>query len=334
MSFADIRGQDRPVAMLKSYIAKSRLEGSYLFSGPEGIGKKLVAKTLAKAVNCSEGALDPCDNCASCLKIERNEHPDVYMIDCDTPILIDSQSGNERADSDAIKIGHIRQLQKNIALKPYEGRKKVFIIDAAHNLTAEASNAFLKILEEPVKSSLIILITSKPFLLFKTIISRCRVVKFSGLSREGLKEMIKEDFGLDDESAHFLAYFSEGRPGRALGLKDTDLIREKNRVIDNFALSHRADFENLNIKKREDVRACLNILATWFRDIYLVKAGLSRREVINYDRSEELLKQVNRFTFAELDDIFNSISDSIFYLERNINSRLLLHNLGVRLWKG
>ena len=334
MSFADIRGQDRPVAMLKSYIAKSRLEGSYLFSGPEGIGKKLVAKTLAKAVNCSEGALDPCDNCASCLKIERNEHPDVYMIDCDTPILIDSQSGNERADSDAIKIGHIRQLQKNIALKPYEGRKKVFIIDAAHNLTAEASNAFLKILEEPVKSSLIILITSKPFLLFKTIISRCRVVKFSGLSREGLKEMIKEDFGLDDESAHFLAYFSEGRPGRALGLKDTDLIREKNRVIDNFALSRRADFENLNIKKREDVRACLNILATWFRDIYLVKAGLSRREVINYDRSEELLKQVNRFTFAELDDIFNSISDSIFYLERNINSRLLLHNLGVRLWKG
>jgi len=334
MSFNDILGQDGPLSLLKSYIEKSRLDGSYLFTGPDGVGKKLVAKTLSKAVNCLESEASPCDRCVSCLKINKDEHPDVYAIDCDTPILIDSQSGNEKAASEAIKIGHIRQLQKNIALKPYEGKKKVFIIDSAHNLTPEASNAFLKILEEPVEKSLIILITSKPFLLFKTIISRCKVLKFSGLPRPALEKIIKKDFGFDNDSAHFLAYFSEGRLGRAFVLKDTDLLREKNMVIDSFALSHRVNLDNINIKKREDVRGYLNILSTWFRDIYLIKAGLTIQEIINYDRRDELLKQMSRFTFAELDGILNSISDSIFYLERNINTRLLLHNLGAKLWKG
>lgn len=333
MSFNDILGQDRPVSLLKSYIAKSRLDGSYLFTGPDGVGKKLVAKTLSKAVNCLEGEAGPCDRCVSCLKIDRNEHPDVYLIDCDTPILIDSQSGNEQAASEAIKIGHIRQLQKNIALKPYEGRKKVFIIDSAHNLTPEASNAFLKILEEPVEKSLIILISSKPSLLFKTIISRCRVLKFSALPRRALEKIIKKDLGLDNDAAHFLAYFSEGRLGRALSLKDADLLRKKNRVIDNLALSRRVNLDNIDIKKREDVRGYLNILSTWVRDIYLIKAGMPYQEIINCDRRDELLKQVGRFTFADLDGILNSISDSIFFLERNINTRLLLHNLGAKLWK-
>lgn len=335
MSFKDIKGQDKPINILKGYIERSVLQGGYLFTGPQGVGKKMAAKTLAKALNCLNDDLDACDNCASCLKIDKNEHPDVYMIDCDTPILISSgHNQDEKADSAAIRIDHIRQLQKNISLKPYEGRKKVFIIDEAHNLTSAASNAFLKILEEPTKDSLIILISHKPFLLFKTIISRCKVLKFSALVREELERLFKKDYGLDNDTAHFLAYFSEGRPGRALALKDTDLLREKNTVIDNFALARRLKLDNIDTKKREDVRGYLNILATWFRDIYLIKAGLPHQEIINYDRKDELLKQVNRFSFLDLDGILNSISDSIFYLERNINTKLLLHNLGAELWKG
>lgn len=333
MSFKNILGQDRPVSILKSYIGKSALDGSYLFSGPEGIGKKLVAKTLAKAVNCVDEGIDSCDVCLSCLKIDRNEHPDVFMIDCDTPVFSGSNI-DEKADSDALKIGHIRQLQKDISLRPYEGRKKVFIIDAAHKLTGDASNAFLKILEEPVKNSIIILITSKPFLLLKTVISRCRSLKFSGLPRKELKELIKKDYGLDNDTAHFLAYFSEGKQGCAVSFKDADLLRRKNTVIDRLALSSKANFDGIDIKKRRDVRGYLNILATWFRDIYLIKTGIILQEIINYDRKDELLKQASRFSFEELDAIFDSISDSILYLERNINTRLLLHNLGAQLWKG
>lgn len=319
MSFQDIKGQDKSIQLLKRYIEQSRLQGGYLFAGPEGVGKKLVAKSLAKTVNCENRTLDCCDKCASCLKIEMNQHPDVHIIE-----------GIETE----IKIEYIRQLQRDINLKPYEGKIKVFIIDNAHSLTAEASGAILKILEEPPKNSLIILISDKPALLFKTIISRCKILKFSPIKRAELKEIFKKNYSLDNNTAHFLAYFSEGRLGRALRLKDTDILREKNRIIDKFALSPRVNLNNFSIQNKEEVRGYLNILATWFRDIYLVKIGMPYCEIINLDRKDELLLAMSRFSYLDLNQIVDSISDAIFYLERNINVRLLLYDLGGQLCRG
>jgi len=318
MSFNSIKGQDKAINMLRGYIEQSRLEGGYLFAGPEGVGKKLVAKTLAKAVNCLSDNLDACEQCASCKKIENNQHPDVHFI--------------EQADSE-IKIEYIRGLQREMSLRPYEAKRKIFIIDNAHNLTAEASNCLLKILEEPPPSSLIILISDKPSLLFKTIISRCKVLKFPPFSRPALKEIIKNDYGLDNNTAHFLAYFSEGRLGRALKLKDTDIIREKNVIIDKLARFSKTDLGNLDIQNKDQIRSYLNILATWFRDIYLIKIGMPHSEIINFDRKDELLKIMSRFSFSDLNYILSSISDSIVYLNQNINNKLVLYNLGVQLCK-
>jgi len=321
MSFKNILGQNKPINILKGYIEQSHLAGGYLFVGPEGVGKKLVAQTLAKVVNCQEETFDACDRCASCCKVDKNQHPDVHVIN--------TENNNE------IKIEYIRQLQNDISFKPYEGRKKVFIIDNAHRLTAEAQSALLKILEEPPRDSLIILISDKPALLFKTIISRCKILKFSPLSRAGLKEILKKDYSLGNEIAHFLAYFSEGRLGRALKLKDTDILREKNRIIDNLALSRKpTSLDNLSLQNKDEVRSYLNILATWFRDIYLIKIGMAHSEIINFDRKDDLLVAMSRLTFVDLNGILDSISDSFIYLEQNINVKLLLYNLGGQLWKG
>ena len=331
MSFKDIKVQDKAIQILKEHVRQSRLSHGYLFMGSQGVGKKMVAKTLAKALNCENETLDSCDRCVSCLKIEKNQHPDVSIIDASTPLNSNyEQSKSETGNSQAIKIGHIRQLQKDINLKPYEAKLKVFIIDNAHNLTPEASNALLKILEEPPAKSLIILVSAKPTLLFKTIISRCQVVKFYPLTREQLGEVLSRDYGLETNLAHFLAYFCEGRLGKALALKDTDILREKNRIIDTFALYRKTGFENLSIK-REDVRNMLNILTTWFRDIYLIKIGMPHLELINFDRKSELLKFMQHFSFMDLDEILNCISDSLSYLEQNINTKLLLSNLRGRI---
>jgi len=303
MSFDNIKGHDSPIKLLRDCMMQGRLASSHLFIGPEGIGKRLTAITFAKALNCEAGQFNSCDNCPSCLKIEKLQHADLHLV----------------GEAEATKIEDIRRLQKDISLKPYEAKVKVFIIDNAHNLTAEAANALLKILEEPTANSAIILISSKPALLFKTIISRCQIIKFSPLPRQELEVILKKDYSLDTAYAHFLAYFCEGRLGFALQLKDSDILNQRDRLINELSFQ--------GLEGKEEIRFSLNMLAVWFRDVYLAKAGTSSEELINSDRHKELLKFTHNYSFGQLDKIFKTISDSLLYLEQNINTRLLLSNL-------
>lgn len=318
MSFKDIKGQDAAVERIRKIVLGERLGGAYLFIGPEGVGKKFSAEVLAKTLNCLHSNTDSCDSCISCLKIDKNGHPDIHIID---------------TGSAEIKIEYIRQLQKEINYRPYEGKKKVFIINNAHNLNIEASNAFLKTLEEPPGNSIIILITDKPSLLFKTILSRCQVVKFCSLKRGELENILAKGYGVDDKAVHFLAYFSEGSLGKALSLRDTDAFARKNIVIDEIALVDKAHPDEPMSHSRDVMRYNLNVLAGWFRDLYLVKTGLPYPELINLDRQDELLKIMGRYTFEDLDRILKFISDSLLYIDQNINTRLLLSNLRMELWK-
>ncbi|MCX5709777.1 MAG: DNA polymerase III subunit delta' [Candidatus Omnitrophica bacterium] len=334
MSFKDILGQENSINQLRSHIKEERLEGGYLFTGPDGVGKKFTALTIAKAINCQEQDSEPCEICPACKKINSGQHPDIHLIDADTPVDSELKEGSaDTGGSEALKIGHVRQLQKEISLRPYEAKRKVFIIDNAHNLTPAASNALLKILEEPPKMSLIILVTDKPARLFKTIVSRCKIIKFPALNRKELEEVLRKDYGLDSSYAHFLAYFCEGRIGKALALKDTDILREKNAAIDDLALSTEIKAGSVDLKDREAVRGYLNVLATWFRDICLLKTGMPAEEAINSDRGRELAVWADKLTFAQLNSVMDAVSDSILYLERNINTKLLLLNLGAHLWK-
>jgi DNA polymerase-3 subunit delta' len=335
MSFKRIKGQDQAINILKNYLKGSQAVSSYLFIGPQGSGKFLTAKTLAKAANCLEQDADACGRCTACLKIEKNQHPDVHIVDAsvfnETATDAQGLQTHERKILEAIKIEHIRQLQKEINLRPYEARRKVFIINDAHNLTEEAANALLKTLEEPPQDSLIILVTAKPVLLFKTVISRCRIIKFYPLHRNRLKEILKEEYSIEEELSHFLAYFCEGRIGQALSLKDADILTQKNEIIDEFIFNRNHGLAYRAGSQHQDLRQYLNVLTSWFRDIYMLKIGMPHAELINFDRKDELLKSMVNYSFGALDDILRFISDSFLYLEQNINPKLLISNLKVAI---
>jgi hypothetical protein len=104
-------------------------------------------------------------------------------------------------------------------------------------------------------------------------------------------------------------------------------------VIDEFTIFKKPDIESLPIQSRDTIRSYLNILASWFRDIYLIKAGMPHSQLINLDRKDELLRVMNRYSWLELDESLNSISDSLMALEQNINVKLLLSNLRIELWR-
>ncbi len=237
MTFDRIVGQLGAVSRLKSYVDSGAVDGTYLFTGPEGVGKALTAAAYAKAVNCLTEGSYGCEECVSCRKIDKGQHPDIHVID---------QGGNEieggakdddqalssgREESGEIKIGLIRALQEAMNYRPYEARKKIFIVNNAHNLNPDSANAFLKTLEEPPADSIIILVSGKPSLLLPTIRSRCRVVKFYPMDRAVLRGYLLDNGGSlgvkDPAHAHFLAFFSEGSLGTALRLRSSGMFEKK-----------------------------------------------------------------------------------------------------------
>jgi DNA polymerase-3 subunit delta' len=334
MGFNDIQGHAPQIRRLKSRIQHDRLSGAYIFCGPEGIGKKMVASAFAQAVNCPQNSGEACGVCPSCMKIARGTHPDVHYIGTQGPDQTESGAGEgsrRKAPAESrgeIKIDDIRLLQQEISLRPYEAKYKVFIVDDAHMLNPEASNAFLKTLEEPPKNSVIILITDKPRLLFKTVVSRCWTIKFSALSPEEFMQALGERLALGDTALRYLALACEGRLGSALSQGASDVLAHKNRIIDYFTASPpNHSVENSFIQDRAQLKESLQVLVGLLRDIYVYKTGADVSRLVNSDRSELLKRLAGQISFARLDQVMQTIQESLLALEQNANIKLVLANV-------
>src|SRR4051812_19456969 len=183
MPFAEVFGHHRLIDLLKRSIAGGTLPPSLLFVGPAGVGKRKVALAVAQALNCVrlttperhlpadgsrvDGGADACGQCAACRRIERGVHPDVLVV--------------EPGDSGAIKIDQVRDIVERAAYRPFEGRRRVVIVDDADALVVAAQHALLKTLEEPPPCSVFILVTSRPDVLLPTVRSRCPQLRFRPL---------------------------------------------------------------------------------------------------------------------------------------------------------
>lgn len=174
-TFAEVIGQEHVVKTLTNAISQGTISQAYLFAGPRGSGKTTIARLFAKSINCQnrkEGEFEPCNHCASCLEIMEGRSMDIVEIDAASHRGIDE----------------IRELKEGARISPTKSKYKVFIIDEAHQLTKEAANALLKILEEPPSHVIFILATTEIHKMIPTIISRCQRFDFRKLT---LKEIVK-----------------------------------------------------------------------------------------------------------------------------------------------
>lgn len=165
MSFSALREQKAIADQLRRSLERGRLAHAYLFAGPRGSGKELTARTLAKALNCLEKKHDCCDRCDSCRRVDEAVHPDVYWV-------------RPESKSRRITVEQVREFERAVNLKPTMARVKVGVIVDADCLGEEASNAFLKTLEEPPPQTVILLLSAQPQRLLPTILSRCLRIPF------------------------------------------------------------------------------------------------------------------------------------------------------------
>lgn len=183
--FENLVGNEKAKKSLTQSIKSKNIPHSYIFSGPEGVGKRLFALDYAKTIMCNENG--KCNNeCDSCIKFNGNSNPDYMQIE---------------PDGKVIKIDQIRKVQERIAEKPIVSSKKVYVINNADSMTEESQNCLLKTLEECPKYAIIILVVSNESRLLATIKSRCVIVKFTRISDQKLR---KHFTNLSDEQIKLL----------------------------------------------------------------------------------------------------------------------------------
>ena len=204
LAFKDICGHDKETGRLKAAILAKRVAHSYLFTGQDGIGKRLIALAFAKALNCVDidASGDSCGACPDCLMAEAGTHPNIIQIQ---PVDKDE----EPAADGTIKIAQVRELQEALRYKA-DGGKKAAIVEGADRMALPAANAFLKTLEEPPASSVIILIASRAAELPATVISRCQRINFRPLPAAVIKDYLVKVNGAAPEEADAAARLSGG----------------------------------------------------------------------------------------------------------------------------
>jgi DNA polymerase-3 subunit delta' len=215
MSWASLRGHEALIEAFRQVVSRGRLAHAYLFVGPEGVGKKRFALELARMLLCEDPAApvrgDACDRCPGCVQIEARTHPDFQLVGLPE-------------DRHEFPIALIQEVIRNLALRPARGRQRVAIIDDADQLNEESANAFLKTLEEPPPSSLLILIGTSPDRQLPTIRSRCQLIRFAPLPEEVVSERLVGEGVVENlEAARALARFSGGSLSEARALADPEL---------------------------------------------------------------------------------------------------------------
>jgi len=224
--FKNILGQQKAVLSLQAQLRTNRIAQAYLFAGPEGVGRKKTAIEVAKALNCRDKEqIEPCDECPSCRKIDKNIHPDVHLIDFAWQAGLLEEKPEQQTQ---IKIDVIREIQREISLKRFEGNYKVFIIDQAEKMSQSAMNCLLKTLEEPPENSLLILVTTSQDMLTQTIISRCQIIKFNRLMDSIIHKILTEKFNLSTNLDR-ITKFANGSVAKASSedfIEKTEFVNE------------------------------------------------------------------------------------------------------------
>jgi DNA polymerase III subunit delta' len=350
MPFHEVVGHARPLGLLSRSIDRGSLPPSLLFTGPPGVGKRLVAGAVAEALNCvkpvvagrrprAAGAeapagafpFDACGRCPACVRIAKGTHPDVIVI--------------EPPEVGATKIEFVRPAIAATAYRPFEGRYRVVIVDEADRLTDDAQNALLKSLEEPAASSVFVLVSSRPETLLATIRSRCSRLRFGRLPVAEVARLLAERHGYEAAEAHAIAAVADGSPGRALEagsrafrdardaalatLRATSAATSPKARLQAAALL--ATVKSSSAGERDELATRITMLASLLRDLALVSHGGRVEDLANGDLGPELQAIGGSFGSERALRAFANSDRAVAALRRNASPKIVAAWLSVRL---
>lgn len=331
MKFSDILGQERAKNVLIRAAKAKRIPHALLFSGTAGTGKKSTAKALAMFLNCySPTGEGGCGICRSCKQLIHGNSPDFIVISAE----------KETVRSPKILIDHIRELHKRASFSPLS-RYRIVIIDQADNMTDEAANSFLKLLEEPPERNIFILNVVEPLNLLPTIVSRCQKVQFYPIPSTDISKWLIKNKGLDVDTADVLSKICGGSLGMAISLIEKDFLKKREKwlsfliklpFIKKDELFHVAEEYS---EAKDDVINMLITWQSWLRDIMVMKESRKKELLINRDLSHMAERLSDRYSTEDLISGLMLVHKAERDIYKNRNMTLVIINtlLGLRKLK-
>src|SRR6185369_13389213 len=337
--FDELTGNARVKAILKRMLISDRLPGAMLFTGEEGIGKKLFALEIARALNCRTPKNgEACGVCSSCVRIGKLNYPTrddadewAQIIWTDYPDV-----GLVVAPKRVLRVEQMRQIEKEANFRPYEGKARVFLIDEADKLNDASANALLKVLEEPPQTSYLILITARPAMLLPTILSRCQMIRFSPLTPAEIEKHLTKHSDADSKTARLRARAASGSIGRALAgdlVTFTSQRKAMLKVLNALVLSQdRAQLlraaEQLNeAQYKDEFEERLDVLETLIRDAWMLSLGVESGQLVNEDLSTDLREISEKMDSSRAADWILQIEDLREQLIVNVNRKVTTDSL-------
>jgi DNA polymerase-3 subunit delta' len=310
-------GQERAIAVLRRIAASGKVAQAYLFTGVEGCGRRKTALAFVEALYC--GREEGCGVCASCRKLAAGNHPDLHLVQPDGPF---------------IKIDQIRELQRELAYRPFEATRKTCIIDGADRLNQAAGNALLKTLEEPPGEAVLVLLATSVDLVLPTIRSRCQELVFRGVGEEAIAHHLIGT-GIDADTAQVAAALADGSIGRALAVSSSNVLAARRDFLGRlatlttreigplFALAEEASSD------RETAIQHLELLLSLLHDQFQLATGGTA--VANRDLLPQLASAASRRSPERQMALIGQVMTAREAVQRNANPRLTLDALFINL---
>ena len=342
MKLGAVRGHAAIRRLLARAVARDRLPPSLLLSGPDGVGKRQVAVGLAELLNCEAispaggGADVPesCGECRTCRRIARGAHVDVIHV--------------APGDSGAIKVDAVREVVRQTAFRPFEGRRRAVIVDDADRLVPEAQNALLKTLEEPPPASVFLLVTHRPHLLLPTVRSRCPEIRFGGLTTDEVTEVLVDECEVAASEARAAAAAADGSVARALESSSDEYLQARESAADALRALAGAPPAKRRIEigkglmgtrrarssaavEREALTRRLRALGTLFRDLQLLSARGERARLANADLADALEALARSYDAERSGRGFEHVDRAVSALMRNASPRIVVDWLALRI---